>query len=568
VGAVSSYAHTPSPTEATASAGVIAQDGSIDISGSGDDPYGYATVDLTNALNQLGLNLDGVVDELGLQLGAVASTATANNGDVNSRYAVAGARLAWDAPVLDDVTTLITEAVGGLDSTVNGLLGPEGPVQELLNALSFDEIDVNLGGLIPVLKVNLGTPELQVQVGLEELVDGLIGETLVSDSGVTTIDLTQGQIYIDLEALHADGLNNLDANTTLLTSDEITQITGEVSALLGELLDSVTSSLEDSLGETSVTVTLDPDISALGGVVSGDAEIKIDTTIAELLGDAVSEDAVTISGGLSVLGIPIPLLDLVGALLEPILNEVVPAITGPLVSELGNLGSLVSEALDGVLDPVVSSLSPVLEALNQVATITVNAQSQPGDLGEGSFSVSALEVEVLPSISAVSLPLATSSVYAEEQSETVEITSPGEGETVTADTIPVTGTSEPEVEVEVTLDGTINTVFADQDGNWSTEFDAVEPGQYTVTATDGATEDSVTFTYAVEDSEDDNTAENTEVNTAENTEDNTGDNTVDNAEVNTAENTEVNTGDNTEVNTEVNTGDNTEVNTSDNTVDN
>src|SRR5699024_10932646 len=237
VGAVRSYAHTPSPSEATAYAGVIARDGSIDISVSGGVPDVYAIFYLSNALKQLGLILDGVVDELGLQLGAVASTATANNGDVNSDYAVAGARLALDAPVLDDVTTLITEAVGGLDSTVNGLLGPEGPVQELLNALSFDEIDVNLGGLIPVLKVNLGTPELQVQVGLEELVDGLIGETLVSDSGVTTIDLNQGQIYIDLEALHADGLNNLDANTTLLTSDEITQITGEVSALLGELLD-------------------------------------------------------------------------------------------------------------------------------------------------------------------------------------------------------------------------------------------------------------------------------------------------------------------------------------------
>src|SRR5699024_7735627 len=74
VGAVSSYAHTPSPTEATASAGVIAQDGSIDISGSGDDPYWYATVDLTNTLNQLRLNLDVWDDEMGLRLGAVVSS--------------------------------------------------------------------------------------------------------------------------------------------------------------------------------------------------------------------------------------------------------------------------------------------------------------------------------------------------------------------------------------------------------------------------------------------------------------------------------------------------------------
>src|SRR5699024_4110723 len=160
---------------------------------------------------------------------------------------------------------LLSGAVGGIDHTVNGLLGDEGPIQELLNALSFSGIEIDLGGLVSIINLDLGSPQLNAQVGLEGLVDGLIGEALVSESGVTTIDLESGQIYLDLEQLHGGGLNDLAPNTELLSPEEINQITQEVTNLLGELLNSVTSAVETAIEQTSVTLTLTPDISAVAG---------------------------------------------------------------------------------------------------------------------------------------------------------------------------------------------------------------------------------------------------------------------------------------------------------------
>ena len=416
-GAVSSFAHTPEPDMASASAGAVASNGAIDVSGV--EPYGYATVELNDALGQLGLDTDGVVDALALELGALASRAEASGGDLDSEYVVAGARLTMDSPLVGNVFTLLNDSVADLDGTVNGLIGDSGPIQQSLDGISIDPVDVNLAGL-SALSVDLGSPELNASVGLSDVVDGVLGEPLISESGLVTIDLSTGQLFIDLAQLHGGDLNNLDANTTLLSSSEIEQVTQEVTTLLGLAADQVTDAVNTAIETTEVTLTLTPDVSAAGGLISGDIGITIDTTIAELLagGDAIGEGAVDITGGLEIdLGlvqVPVPLGDLLDGLLGPILNELLPAISGPFVNELEGLGSSVGTTIDEALSPVLAGLEPVLQALNQVVSLTVNAQSQPGDLGESSFTVRALDVTVLPSLNAVSLQMAASSVYAED----------------------------------------------------------------------------------------------------------------------------------------------------------
>jgi hypothetical protein len=83
----------------------------------------------------------------------------------------------------------------------------------------------------------------------------------------------------------------------------------------------------------------------------------------------------------------------------------------------------------------------------------------------------------------------------------VVITTPTDGDVFSGGSIPVTGTAEPGTEVTVTLcehgadcpgenDPSL-TVPVDEDGNWTTTFDNVPGGQYTITATDGITDDAV-----------------------------------------------------------------------------
>lgn len=94
VGAASNYASTPLPSEATAASGTITGDGAIDVDGASGD---FATVDLTAALQQLGVDTTGVIDAVELQLGAVASSASEEAGVISSDYMLAGADLVIDS---------------------------------------------------------------------------------------------------------------------------------------------------------------------------------------------------------------------------------------------------------------------------------------------------------------------------------------------------------------------------------------------------------------------------------------------------------------------------------------
>ena len=86
------------------------------------------------------------------------------------------------------------------------------------------------------------------------------------------------------------------------------------------------------------------------------------------------------------------------------------------------------------------------------------------------------------------------------QGQPVTITSPDEGDEVQTSTPTVEGTAEPQADVVIYVDGDeVDTVSADEDGNWSwTSDDDLDDGEVTVTAEstvdDTTTSDSVTFT--------------------------------------------------------------------------
>lgn len=270
-GLVNSYARADSPAQPLAAAGVVGADGSVGVGLDQENPNAFARVDLTGALDSLGLPLTGVVDDLALELGAIGSQARGSEdgtGAIENDYTIAGAELVLDAPIIgsDDpnvtsVSSLLFDAVDGLEADVEGLLGEEGVVQDVLDELNLASIN-----FLGVLSLDFGDPNLSATVGLSDTIDDLLAEPLVSESGITTIDVVNGQISIDLAQLHggnSDGLNGLAPNTPLLSSTEVEQITAEVTALLEELVNNVTSSVQTLLAETKIVLELQPELSLI-----------------------------------------------------------------------------------------------------------------------------------------------------------------------------------------------------------------------------------------------------------------------------------------------------------------
>src|SRR5699024_8455176 len=148
----------------------------------------------------------------------------------------------------------------------------------------------------------------------------------------------------------------------------------EVTELLQELLDQISDSVvETLLNDTSVALTLDPDVSVLGGTISSDIGVTIDTTIAQLLDNSagIDESQVEVTGSLTISlplvpDVEIPIGDFLGQILDPVVEQVLPALGAPLTAGLENLGTVVADTVNAVLDPVLEATSPVMDVLDVV----------------------------------------------------------------------------------------------------------------------------------------------------------------------------------------------------------
>ena len=581
VGAVSSYAASEDGQSSVASAGAVGDDGALDLDGIAGDTYGSAKVDLTDLLGQVGVDglTDQIVDEVSLQLGALGSTATAAGGEVTSEYVVADGQLVISSPLVGGVSTELDTALTGVGTVLNDAVGTEGLLGSVASA-----VDINLSiPAVATIEAGGGTIGLTgLDAALEEASNTVINEPLVDSNGLVSIDLANGVISVDLQQLGGpEGLNGLPANTELLDSDTIALITGAVTEALGTVTTKAGDALDDVLGNVGLTVEIPAKVSAVLGVVTANVDIVVDTTLGQLAGTSPGEPTIEISGNL--LGIP----------LDPVLDAVLEPLVGQLINPLGDLvdgllttaTSGLTETLDALIQPILDTLSPVLSGvLTEIVSVTINEQLEPGYLGDASFTVNALSLQLLPNLGsgAAKIDLASSTVRASDvaaEDPTLTATPPtvedGGTTTVTGENYP------PNTDVTVQLIdpagnpvGDPIAVTTDEDGSFTTDVlvpEGSEAGDYTVdgTADTGETATTDLGVTNADDPTNDNTAENTEINTEVNTGDNTDVNTDVNTEVNTGDNTDVNTdvntGDNTEVNTEANTGENTEVNTGENT---
>nr|WP_227993333.1 YPDG domain-containing protein [Pseudactinotalea sp. HY160] len=512
LGVLNGYAAAPNGQEAHAASGAVTGQGAIDVGESGDAMM--ARVDLTALLGQLGIDglTDTVVDDLSIGLGALATTADQTAPDAaTSDYEIAGAELTLHSPAVAGLSDTVTSVVDGAETAVNGVLGPDGTVQGALDALTLAPISIDLG--IAKVSVDLGSPDLNATVDLGSVVDDVLGQALTDADGIVGIDLSTGTITVNLAALHADGLNSLDPNTNILQTGEIDRITTAIANALGDLTDNLDAAIRDAVAGIDLTITLNPTV---GGnlaliTIAGDVGISIGGTVGDFLGlDGSAEPVVDVTTSVEVCLIGgLVCADLSPSLLETalegtvttLLSTVGGALEGVLDTAVGGLGDTVGGAVSGVL----TVLAPLDQVLEQIVTLTVNAQpteldpAQEGDLGADSFTVRALSIALLPgALGGVTLDLASSSVHTTALAPVadVTITAPTAGQAFTiapgetgAD-VTVSGTGEVGADVTVTVGADEQATTVAGDDTWSVTVTDLGAGDHTATAAqdfDGAT---------------------------------------------------------------------------------
>ncbi|HJG51291.1 MAG TPA: choice-of-anchor G family protein [Brachybacterium faecium] len=590
-GALSSYAASEDPTSSVASAGAVGEGGALDLDGIENGTYGSASVDLTTLLAQVGVDgvSDEIVDELALGLGALGSTATADAGEVESEYVLADGTLAISSPAVGGLSTGLNEALAGVGDTLDAAVGENG----LLGSVAREaELDLDVG----VASVKAGGGTVAV-TGVDDALAGasssLLEEPLTDENGLVSIDLKSGVISVDLQQLGGeDGLNGLPANTELLDSATIERITGAVSEALGTVSERVGQVLiDDVINNVGVTVELPASVAVT--LLTANVDIVVETTLGQLAGTAEGTPTIDIDGNL--LGI-IPVGTLLSGLTPVLETVLITPLQGVVNGLVDTATTGLTETVDGLVNPVLDTLSPVLsEVLTEVVSVTINEQPSPGYLGEESFTVNALSLQLLPNIAPVKVDLASSTVRAASEVADPVITATPErvqaGESTSVTGVDFPADSEVTVQLQDADGNDIGdpvTVTTDSNGEFTTPLpvpaDAAEGDDYVIEAVAASGESATTPLAVIADDQADNTADNTSENTADNTTDNTSDNTTDNssentsdntgdnAAENTGDNTSDNTGENTDVNTDVNTADNaadnTDVNTGDNTADN
>ncbi|MGI6879623.1 choice-of-anchor G family protein, partial [Microbacterium sp. gxy059] len=489
-GLVNSYGHSPSANQARAAAGVIGEDGGINFDAINEGSVDYASVNLTDLLRQLNLDgvTDAVIDELSLNLGALASVAERNSGTTTSDYTVAGAELNLSSPLAGDLTTALGSVSSGLGQALNAALGSNGT---LVGALNDIDLDVNLG----VLQTTVQTGSVGVNgldAALDEI-DTLLNSTIEDDNGLLSIDLGSGDITIDLSKLVQGGdLNGLPANTLLLDDGTLTQITDAVSNLLGNVVTSVVVPVKNIVNSLQVDIELGLQL-RVPLVATVGADVSINAPLGQLLGtaDDFDTDLITIDvqqGGLlgTLLGaLGISLDGLVNALLTPVLNGVLNAVGSTLGTAIVPLLDNLEETISKPLSALLRGLSPVFEGLNQIVQVTINEQPAPGLLGDESFTVNAIGIALLPGLNVANVSLASSTVRAQDVVYDTSITAdPAELQAGEDTTIKGEGFA-PNETVTITIGDDEITATTDDEGSFSVDYTVPEgtpEGELDVTA--------------------------------------------------------------------------------------
>ena len=376
-GALNSYAHAPSYNSATAGTGAVGENGAINLDPDNPAASGNASVDLTSLFDQLELDgvTDGIIDELSLDLGAIASTAESDGTTTSPEYVVADGKLTVSSNLVGALGTDLKNIVEGSGGTLDDAVGSGGAIDTIVKSVG-SIANINIPGVASVDLSN-GTVAVDgTDKALEEAASTLLEEPLTDGDRIISVDLQSGDITIDLakvvKGADAEDLNGLDPNTQVLTSETIDKIVKALGSALGTVTEKATDTVEDALNNVKLNVEIPAKVSALFGTVTANVTVTVDGTLGQFAGTTDGDPVIDVDG--SLLGIIS--LD---RLLDPLTKALVPALLEPIKAAVGPILTATTDelttALDGITDPLLEGLRPVLNALNQVVDLTVNEQS-------------------------------------------------------------------------------------------------------------------------------------------------------------------------------------------------
>ncbi len=506
LGVTGQYAST-TPTSATAASGLIGSDGSI---GAGPGTAGgVSTLNLTPLLSRVGA-ASAVASAAQLDIGALASRIQAQRGTTvqpTTDYGIASAKFAVTSPAVAGLNTSLQTSVNGIGSSINNLASNQSALNGVVSGTTGDlttAVGTLLPGLVSVNNTNLTATITGLNLGA--VTAPVLARSYTS--GAVTITPSTGQIVIDLNTLQA--LNGQAPNTELLSTPALRSV---ISAAIQDILVSqvpaaLNTAVVAAIGSATVNATLTANV-AVAGLNVTRLNVGITTTLGNLL-KTTGRTPATVTATGQALGLGG--IALSSAVLTPALQ---PVVDGTLVPLLGGVFQPtvagIPDTLAAVTRPVSTTLGGLPGILNQLVSITVNAQDASGfqdgrGTDAGSRSVHALRLSVLPAVNAATVDLATSTVKATVTAP-VTITAPTAGQQFTVATstatrsITVTGTGEPGADIAVDLgQGRTGTATVAADGTWSSTIPAVGVGSVTASVTQtfgGATTGPVTRAFTV-----------------------------------------------------------------------
>lgn len=499
-GLLNSYSSSPSGTESVATAGAVGDDGAINVDATSDpDTVGDARLDLTALLGQLGVDglTDDVVDQLSVEIGALASRAAkSGDDDADRTYGLAGARLTVRSPAVEALAGDLQGSITELQSTLNAAVGAGGT---LGNALAGVNLRLPLAGLATV---TAGPATASLDLDLAAVTQELLSTPLVDDSGFISIDLAAGTITVDLAKVvkndaTATTLNGLAPNTELLSTEIIGRITDSIGAALGDLGEAVGPALTSAINSAQLTVSLPGAVDPLIGPTTG-----LDITLIGSLGDFAGTSGTAPNIDIDAGGLGGSLLNPVLGALRPALSGVVVNVIRPVVTTLlATVTSGIEPGVDAITSTALTALRPLFDqVLPNIVTLTVNEQTDddPSELENeaGSSTVRALAIDLLPNLGngpLAEVNLASSTVRVGGAVLAPVLTASPESLRV-GDTVTATSSGwDPDAPITVTYadsDGTVigtSDVTTDADGEFVDSFVipvGTPTGDLTITGTD------------------------------------------------------------------------------------
>ncbi|MFE7506938.1 choice-of-anchor G family protein [Promicromonospora sp. NPDC057488] len=506
IGALASTSEASGPADAHAVSGLLGADGGVTLDGA-QDAFGTASLDVLSLARLAGVDgiSDAVVDQLTIELGALAAEVTAEDGVIldpdggvtgPGQYRLGDGTLLLHSPVIEDAAATIFDIGGAVDSQIETLVNDTFDVSELTALLSA----------VP------GIPEPTVTVDSnmqETLFQSVVGEPITSANQLVTIDFSTGELQLHLEHLVEGndpwgggddvGMNGLAPNYEVLDDQTYPQIAEGVHEIMQEATRIMIGAIEDSLNAVTINIAFF-DESPFG---------TLDVSWSVPLADAVNGDFPQVvnnsTGTQAVTGTLLATtINGLGNAAAPIFGAVYDLVISDEGDQIFDL--LINDLKSGITSTIGAALSPVFDVLVQFVSLQINYQETAncttagGDELLGQVEVSALSLGLVQSADAGRIGLGNAGVRVDacDLAAIAPTLTVDPAEVAPGGTTTVTGAGyTPDATATVQLTdadgnpvGDPVTVDTDADGGFTTPLvvpDDAEPGDYTVVGTDDTT---------------------------------------------------------------------------------